>query len=786
MSSSSSSEDSSEQEWVEKSPPKKTSLPARRPPTPDQGSSFLDLALGSSSSRQKKEKQPVNTQKTIELPIGIYYPNKAQQPASNSSTNESTSKNTRNFQKPCSGDEDDRRYSSNQKDKYSKSDIKNDKRFQKFCSDSDDERYSSHRKDKYSKSEHKSDRRFQKPSSDSDDERYSSHRKDKYSKSEHKNDKRFQKPSSDSDDERYSSHWKDKYSKSEHKNDKRFQKLCSDSDVERYSSHRKDKYSKSEHKNDKRFQKPCSDSDDERYSSHRKDKYSKTEHKSDRRFQKPCSDSDDERYSSHRKDKYSKSEHKHDKRFQKPSSDSDDERYSSHQKNKYSKSEHKSDKRFQKPCSDSDDERYSSNQKDKYGKSDEHKSDKRFQKPCSDSDDERYSSHRKDKRAKREDSEQCKPSGDKSKRNSRNDEEEHSKNGSSRSTPAQTSQVTHDDVNKLAAKLIKAEMMGNTALVAKLKLKLEAAKSQEVKPSRKPSEEVRQEARVVVISEHSMKDKRKMELLERKKLAFLGDNEDRWVSEGKTFANIGDEYEETPDAPRRKKPKSNTSTGANALQQAKRTADMLNSCAYCRSSEAGKHRPILIDQVSEHVYLALPPHEPLVPHHCMIVTQQHTPCLRQTERNVYDSIRSVCEKLVARFSRARKTCVFYEMVSSMKWNHCVVHCVPLDDSTGEMAPMYFQKSLQDLESDSRNNRTLIKIERNKLCSSIPAELEYFYVNFDWGKGFAHLIENKMSRTFAEEIIGGMLDLDSSKWRKPAPLTYEAQMKLKLDFLNMYR
>ncbi|XP_026685954.1 LOW QUALITY PROTEIN: CWF19-like protein 2 [Diaphorina citri] len=743
----------------------------------------------------------------------IYYPNKAQQPASNSSTNESTSKNSRNFQKPCSGDEDDRRYSSNQKDKYSKSDIKNDKRFQKPCSDSDDERYSSHRKDKYSKSEHKNDKRFQKPCSDSDDERYSSHRKDKYSKSEHKNDKRFQKPCSDSDDERYSSHRKDKYSKSEHKSDRRFQKPSSDSDDERYSSHQKDKYSKSEHKSDRRFQKPCSDSDDERYSSHRKDKYSKSEHESDRRFQKPSSD--DERYSSHRKDKYSKSEHKNDKKFQKPCSDSDDERYSSNQKGKYGKSdEHKSDKRFQKPCSDSDDERYSSHRKDKHTKKDDSeqcKASSYKSKRNSRNDEEEHSKNgsssstpaqtsqvthddvnklaaklikaemmgntalvaklklKLEAAAKREDSEQCKPSGDKSKRNSRNDEEEHSKNGSSSSTPAQTSQVTHDDVNKLAAKLIKAEMMGNTALVAKLKLKLEAAKSQEVKPSRKPRDEVRQEHRVVVISEHSMKDKRKMELLERKKLAFLGDNEDRWVSEGKTFANIGDEYEETPDAPRRKKPKSNTSTGANALQQAKRTADMLNSCAYCRSSEAGKHRPILIDQVSEHVYLALPPHEPLVPHHCMIVTQQHTPCLRQTERNVYDSIRSVCEKLVARFSRARKTCVFYEMVSSMKWNHCVVHCVPLDDSTGEMAPMYFQKSLQDLESDSRNNRTLIKIERNKLCSSIPAELEYFYVNFDWGKGFAHLIENKMSRTFAEEIIGGMLDLDSSKWRKPAPL-----------------
>lgn len=178
---------------------------------------------------------------------------------------------------------------------------------------------------------------------------------------------------------------------------------------------------------------------------------------------------------------------------------------------------------------------------------------------------------------------------------------------------------------------------------------------------------------------------------------------------------------------------------------------MLNSCLYCVSS-AGKHHPILIDQFSEQAYLALPDREPLVPHHCMIVTSDHVASLRATEPEAYNSVRSLCEKLVTVFSQQQKTCVFFEMVNHLKWNHCHVHCIPLSREVGDMAPLYFQKSISDLEADTRHNRTLTKIERNKLCTSIPTEMEYFYVNFDWGKGFAHVIESRLSDTFAEVSV----------------------------------
>uniref|UniRef100_A0A8D8SP46 CWF19-like protein 2 n=1 Tax=Cacopsylla melanoneura TaxID=428564 RepID=A0A8D8SP46_9HEMI len=703
-SSSSSSDGSSGGEWVEKSPPpaartstKETVLKREDPPMT--GPSFFDLALSSTSSREKKEKtKNLDRPEPIELPVGIYYPNKKQDNASSTSTkHENTRK--QNHDNDCN---------SQRKDKYDKSERSN-KQFQKPTSD-DADVYSSRRKDNYDRSE-KQSRHFQKPSSDDDENNYNHRRKDKYDNSDRKSSRQFQKPASDDEDNEY---------------------------------RRKDKYGNSEKQNSRQFQKPSSDSDDN-YSSRRKDKYNRSEKQSSKQFQKPTSD-DEDNYNSSRKDKYGKSDGRRSRQFQKPSSDSDDNYYSSQKKDKYDRSDKQNSRQHQKPTID--DEDCDSRKKDKYGKSDK----------CEE--------HRRD--LKYDNNDQEKP----------ND------------VP-----VSHDDVNKIAAKLIKAEMMGNTELVTKLKAKLEVAKQNETpikrtggqRDARKPNDEAREKDRVVVITEQNMKDRRRTELLERKKLAFLGDNEDRWVAEGKTFANIGDEYEEEPDAPKRKKANNsnlNNQSSSNAIREHKKAAQILSSCPYCTGGDT-KHAPILVDHYTEDVYLALPSTEPLTEHHCLIVTKEHIPGLRQTEPNVYNSVRSLCEKLVGLFSRRGKTCVFFETVSSLKRNHCRVHCVPMDREIGDDAPLYFQKSITDLETDTRHNRTLVKIARNALCRSIPAELEYFYVNFDWQEGFSHLIESKMSPTFAEEIIGGMLDLSSSRWRNPTRLSYETQMKLKLDFLRLY-
>ncbi|KAL1460514.1 hypothetical protein WDU94_012491 [Cyamophila willieti] len=747
-SASSSSDGSSGGDWVEKSPPPRTQEnPPKKENPPMTGPSFLDLALSSSSSREKKEKtKTTDRPEPIELPIGLYYPNRKQESASSSSSKQNDTSNQNHeynsYRKDKYGKEDNN-YNGN---KYGKYEIKNNKQFQKPRSDHDDD-YSSSRRDKYGKSDGQSSRQFQKPRSDDDDNDDSNtRRKYKCDGSEKQKSKQFQKPSSDFDDD-YSSRRKDKYERTDRQSSKHFQKPSSGDE---YDTHRNDK---TDRQNNRRFQKPRSDSDDD-YSSCRKDKYERYGRQSRKQFHKPRSDDDEDQTDSHRNDKYEKSDRQNNRRFQKPRSDSDDD----YRKDKYERYDRQSRKQFQKPRSDDDD------------------------------DEDETDSHRNAKYERSEKREDEKKYLDKK-------HEPNTGNKDQGSEKPNNVPVSHDDVNKIAAKLIKAEMMGNTDLVSKLKAKLEVAKLNETpikrsgkQDTRNPKDEVREKDRVVVITEQSMKDRRRTELLERKKLSFLGDNEDRWVAEGKTFANIGDEYEEEADAPKRKKQKAATSnpnqSAGNAIQEHKKAAQILSSCAYCSGGDT-KHAPILVDHYTEDVYLALPSTEPLTEHHCLIVTKEHLPGLRQTEPNVYNAVRSLCEKLVALFSRQDKTCVFFETVSNLKRNHCHVHCVPLDRDVGDDAPLYFQKSITDLETDTRHNRTLVKIARNALCRSVPAELEYFYVNFDWKEGFAHLIENRMSHTFAEEIIAGMLDLGSSRWRNPSHLSYEAQMKLKLDFLRLY-
>lgn len=73
-----------------------------------------------------------------------------------------------------------------------------------------------------------------------------------------------------------------------------------------------------------------------------------------------------------------------------------------------------------------------------------------------------------------------------------------------------------------------------------MKAKLAAAKSQEVVIPRKTESRanIQEKNQVVVVTEQNMKDRRRRELLEKKKLAFLGDRDDRWVVVSSVFNTI--------------------------------------------------------------------------------------------------------------------------------------------------------------------------------------------------------------------------------------------------------
>ena len=71
--------------------------------------------------------------------------------------------------------------------------------------------------------------------------------------------------------------------------------------------------------------------------------------------------------------------------------------------------------------------------------------------------------------------------------------------------------------------------------------------------------------------------------------------------------------------------------------------------------------------------------------------------------------------------------------------------------------------------------------------AIPKGLPYFSVDFGLDSGFAHVIEDERSfpRNFANEIIGGMLELDHSVWRKQRQDDFKTQRDKVMKFLKIW-
>uniref|UniRef100_A0A1I7ZQB4 CwfJ_C_2 domain-containing protein n=1 Tax=Steinernema glaseri TaxID=37863 RepID=A0A1I7ZQB4_9BILA len=90
------------------------------------------------------------------------------------------------------------------------------------------------------------------------------------------------------------------------------------------------------------------------------------------------------------------------------------------------------------------------------------------------------------------------------------------------------------------------------------------------------------------------------------------------------------------------------------------------------------------------------------------------------------------------------------------------------------------------EGEWATNKKLIdlsKIKNGDIRRAIPKGFSYFSVDFGLQCGYAHAIEDEESfpSNFAQEIIGGMLDLDHKRWRKQESLDFEKQKKNCEDF-----
>ncbi|KAJ8984559.1 hypothetical protein NQ317_006846 [Molorchus minor] len=385
------------------------------------------------------------------------------------------------------------------------------------------------------------------------------------------------------------------------------------------------------------------------------------------------------------------------------------------------------------------------------------------------------------------------------------------------------STLTEKQLNALAAKLVKAEIMGDTKLVEELKEKLEHARNSHKNISQDNLEEEillthmdsRGHSQPVKSSEYgesSTHYKRKKNIethRDGQRVRYFADDDkyslkqmfenEKYTSidvQNKEFAKIvskmgkRDDLEEVFSDEIRKKEsdhKTELKNRSRAINESQKMINGLDKCNKCIQSELmQKH---LMVSMGETIYLAVPHFEPLTDGHCFIIPVRHVPCSTQLDENEWSELLNIRRSLVRLFNSKGQDVIFFEISMSFhRFPHMIIECVPLPKEEGEMAPIYFKKAIDESETEWAQNKKLISLKDRNVRKAVPKGLPYFAVSFGMEEGFAHVIEDEQlfPFNFAQEIIGGMLDLHHSKWRKPKTQGFEEQSKRVLTFSKEWK
>uniref|UniRef100_A0A671PQT8 CWF19-like protein 2 n=1 Tax=Sinocyclocheilus anshuiensis TaxID=1608454 RepID=A0A671PQT8_9TELE len=224
-----------------------------------------------------------------------------------------------------------------------------------------------------------------------------------------------------------------------------------------------------------------------------------------------------------------------------------------------------------------------------------------------------------------------------------------------------------------------------------------------------------------------------------------------------------------------------------AVQETRRLAGQMEKCRHCFDSpELPKH---LIVAVGNKVYLCLPNSVSLTEGHCLIVPIQHHTAATGLDEDIWSEIQMFRRALVRMFESQELDCVFLETHMNPKRQlHMMYECVPLPRELGDMAPIYFKKAIMESDEEWAMNKKVVDLSSKDIRQAVPRGLPYFSVDFGLQGGFAHVIENerKFPHYFGKEILGGMLDLEPRRWRKPIRENFDDQRKKVLKFAQWWK
>eukprot|EP00743_Colponemidia_sp_Colp-15_P010631 GILK01011738.1.p1 GENE.GILK01011738.1~~GILK01011738.1.p1 ORF type:complete len:743 (-),score=142.08 GILK01011738.1:2773-4923(-) len=203
-----------------------------------------------------------------------------------------------------------------------------------------------------------------------------------------------------------------------------------------------------------------------------------------------------------------------------------------------------------------------------------------------------------------------------------------------------------------------------------------------------------------------------------------------------------------------------------AINETKKIKSIHDKCNYCM--ESPRFQKHLVLSMANSVYLSLPS-QPIIPGHCLIVPSGHATAVTAVDEEVYEEIRNFMKCLVAMFSAQKKGVIFVETVMQLsQQRHTYLEVYPVANEVADLAPIYFKKAIQESDAEWGTHIQLIDTRGKGVRRALPKSFAYFHVDFDGTGGFAHVIEDerRFKRDFAREVIGGMLELEPEQYLRP--------------------
>lgn len=224
-----------------------------------------------------------------------------------------------------------------------------------------------------------------------------------------------------------------------------------------------------------------------------------------------------------------------------------------------------------------------------------------------------------------------------------------------------------------------------------------------------------------------------------------------------------------------------------AMRESRKMAEVLENCRFCVDSpQFSKH---LLIAIGINVYLTVPAHQSLTPGHCLLVPTEHAMCSMGLDENVWSEIQVFQKGLTHMFAAHGMDAVFMETyTSTRRKSHMFVECISVPKDEGELLPMYFKKAILECDEEWAQNKKLIDTRQKGVRSSVPVGLPYFFVEFGLDGGYAHVIEDqaKFPHYFGREVIGGLLDLEPRLWLKPPKESFERQKEKVLKLSEWWK